>query len=101
MRGRLWSAAGILAGVCGMSGLANADGYGPVGYAQPWSWAGFYIGVNAGADWENASFTSTSVLCPASHPGCTGIGHLGGVPAAAGTGSNTNAGFAGGGQLGF
>jgi outer membrane immunogenic protein len=57
------------------------------------SWTGFYIGANIGADWQRASFTSNEI----------GGAHIGTDPAeaAAGTGSNTATGFTGGGQIGF
>jgi outer membrane immunogenic protein len=42
--------AGVLAGVCGISNFANADGY---GYApRPFSWTGFYVGVDGGYGWN-------------------------------------------------
>lgn len=78
----------------------------------PFSWSGFYVGINAGADWQRDDFTSTITGCDAvPRPAqCTGsIGHLGSSSssavaaqvAAAGTGSNTKVGGTGGGQFGF
>jgi outer membrane immunogenic protein len=75
----------------------------PVYKAPPpvFSWTGWYIGLNAGADGQRASFTSTEIGCE--FLGCgTGIGHIGTDPnvAAAGTGSATKWGFSGGVQAG-
>ena len=74
----------------------------PVMVAPVYSWSGFYVGGNVGADWQNASFTSDVVSCRVL--GCgTGLAHIGSDPAVgpAGTGSNTAAGFTGGGQIGI
>ena len=67
-----------------------------------YSWTGFYVGGNVGANWQHASFSSTLIGCNIA--GCaSGLPHIGFDPAiaAAGTGSNTKAGFTGGGQIGY
>jgi len=70
----------------------------PVAY----SWTGFYLGGNVGVDWQRASFDSNLIGCNIA--GCaSGLPHIGFDPAiaAAGTGSNTKAGFTGGIQAGY
>jgi outer membrane immunogenic protein len=66
------------------------------------SWTGFYVGLNAGADWARSD-TSTGTSCVAA-PGTTGP-YFGctSVPAvnAVGTGSMSSSGFTGGGQIGY
>ena len=70
--------------------------------AQIYDWTGFYVGGNFGGGWQDASFASTSTSCFVLNCG-DGLGHVGNDPAIqlAGTGSDTRAGFAGGGQIGF
>src|SRR5579871_97465 len=64
--------------------------------AVPFSWTGWYVGLNAGEVWQREDVTTTMA---------TG-GHIG-VPAtlalinASGTGSATASGFIGGGQAGY
>lgn len=58
----------------------------PVAYAPVFTWTGFYLGVNAGAGWQNKSNVYVT-------------GPLGGVTSLS-TG-NSSAGFVGGGQIGY
>lgn len=74
----------------------------PLPAVAAYSWTGFYMGGNVGGDWQRASFNSNLIGCFVL--GCsTGLNHIGFDPAivAAGTGSNTKAGFTGGGQIGY
>ena len=61
--------------------------------AAPFSWTGFYIGVNAGALWGTSSVDVTGT------PEFQALGPYGIVPA--GFGDNSQAGFIGGGQIGY
>jgi outer membrane immunogenic protein len=74
----------------------------PASTAQNWS--GFYVGVNAGADWAYSGDPTTSASCAAA-PGF-GFGAYfgcGDIPAvnALGTGSMSRGGFTGGAQAGY
>lgn len=74
----------------------------PLRAVTAYSWAGFYVGGNLGGAWQRASFSSTLIGC--NIVGCAnGLPHIGFDPAiaAAGTGSNTQGGFTGGGQFGY
>lgn len=57
----------------------------------PWSWAGFYIGLNAGAAWNHARFTDLG----------DDVGAAYAFPAGTTFWSPNQAGFTGGGQAGF
>jgi outer membrane immunogenic protein len=65
----------------------------PTPVPAAFSWAGLYIGVNVGGDWQRASSASTEI------PG----GHLGLIPLenVVGTGSDSSGDIAGGGQIGY
>ena len=74
--------------------------------AQYYNWTGFYVGLNAGADWGRSN-ASTSIPCTATAnpPGyiCTttsGVAQAAAV-AANGTGGSTGNGFTGGVQAGY
>lgn len=81
------------------SGALAAGSHSP---AAAYDWSGFYVGGNAGADWQRGSFVSDNVSCFTL--GCgTGLSHLGTVPeeAALGTSTNTRTGFTFGGLAGY
>jgi len=94
------SLAGVIAGasLLGLAGAALGDGYSaPRGYDRPFSWTGFYVGVQGGAGWG----TSDDSL--ASFQQCIGggCGPLLAVPAGILRDSYTINGFHGGGTLGY
>jgi outer membrane immunogenic protein len=74
----------------------------PVFVPPPFTWTGFYIGLNAGAVWGNGGNASTTVFADG-----VPIGTISGVPATLadvfpGVGSGGgNTGFIGGGQAGY
>ena len=74
----------------------------PVFVPPPFTWTGFYVGVNAGGVWSNGGNASTTVLANG-----VPIGTISGVPATLADvfpGSNfgsSQSGFIGGGQAGY
>jgi outer membrane immunogenic protein len=64
----------------------------PAPVAAPWSWAGFYIGINAGVAWNRAEFTDLGTA-----DGCCGYS----FPRGTTFWSPSKAGFTGGGQAGY
>src|SRR5271165_2275222 len=69
----------------------------PVFVPPPFTWTGFYVGVNAGGVW-NSSGNGTSTLYAAGFPFATGT--LGNFWPYGGVG-NSKSGFIGGGQAGY
>jgi outer membrane immunogenic protein len=63
----------------------------PAPVVAPWSWAGFYVGINAGAAWNHAKFTDLG------DQNGLGYGFLPGTT----YWSPTSVGFTGGGQIGY
>lgn len=88
-----------MAGVCALAGTALAADLPappPPVFVPPFSWTGFYAGINAGYHWGNSSFIFTGTD--------TGIGGLGSALAIGAipvTGVHGSEGFIGGGQIGY
>jgi outer membrane immunogenic protein len=81
----------------------------PAPVAAPYSWTGWYIGLNAGALWGNSDVTSSAPCTATTTPpayfcGAAGVSvgaANGAAVGAAGTGSLSDSGFTGGVQTGY
>jgi outer membrane immunogenic protein len=73
-----------------------------------WTWTGVYGGLNLGGTWANDGVSHSAIAgpCNAVFAGCTSVPNYSATLAAGSTfatrfGNNNNAGFTGGGQLGY
>jgi outer membrane immunogenic protein len=70
--------------------------------ASPYNWTGFYLGVNAGANWarSNATSSTSSIAAPGFGGSYFGDNDVP-IINAIGTGSMSGSGFSGGAQAGY